>query len=69
MPEAAAANDDWAVDALIEYTCVLVAQRLRDKELYRMAQEQWADTVGALRDEIRRTRQNPVPKHRIDWWV
>lgn len=57
---------DWAMDAVIENVAMLTAARLRDKDLYRMMQDQWSDTLVSLRDELRRTRQMPKAQHRSD---
>lgn len=58
--------EDWAIDLLIEGAAVLVAKRLRDFDLARSIQEEYALTLDSLRDEVRRTRQPVLPKHRTD---
>ena len=60
------AVEDWAIDLLIEQTCVLVAKRLRDDSLARSFQEELSITLESMRDEVRRTRQLPLPRHRTD---
>jgi len=66
IPEMGATNDEWAIDYLIDYTCLLVAIRLRDAELVKYAKDEWARSDAYLRDEISRTRQLPKVQHRRD---
>lgn len=56
----------WALDLLIEGAAVLAAKRLKDPELARAVQQEYMQTLVTLQDEVRRTRQLPVPQHRTD---
>lgn len=58
--------EDWAIDLLIDKTAVLAARRLRDTELRKEMESEYAQTLSDMRDEVRRTRQYPKPKHRTD---
>lgn len=58
--------EDWAIDALIELSCVQAAKRLRDFEMARSFTEDYAITIESLRDETRRTRQLIKPRRRTD---
>lgn len=58
--------EDWAIDLLIEQAVVLVAKRLRDRDLARQHEEELARTLTSIQDEVRRTRQLPLPMHRTD---
>jgi hypothetical protein len=60
------AIEDWAIDLLIAQACVLTALRLRDFEMAQMFRLEYAQILSSLRDEVRRTRQHPVPRHRND---
>jgi len=57
---------DWAIDLLIDMACILVARRLRDSDMARQFQQDYVDTYESLKDEVRRTRQLPTPRHRND---
>lgn len=57
---------EWALDLLIEGVCVLAAKRLHDTDLARAMQQEYSETLEVMRDEVRRTKQNPVPRHRTD---
>lgn len=57
---------DWAIELLIEGAAVLTAKRLRDPDLARELQQEYALTLKTMEDEVRRTRQLPTPRHRSD---
>tara|TARA_R110000824_G_C15137950_1_gene669727 strand:+ start:832 stop:1359 length:528 start_codon:yes stop_codon:yes gene_type:complete len=57
---------DWAIDLLVYQTAVLAARRLRDSELRAEMESELSQVLTFARDEVRRTRQLPRPKHRKD---
>lgn len=56
----------WALDLVIELAAVLAAKRLRDRELAREMEAEFQYNLDSIKDDIRKTRQHPVPKHRTD---
>ena len=53
---------DSAIDLLITRTCVLVARRLRDRELERMFYAEYERSVKDLRDNMIETTEGYLPR-------
>ncbi len=56
----------WAIDLVVEGTAILAAKRMRDDDLAKEVEREYMKTLTTLQDEVRRTRQLPVPQHRTD---
>ena len=57
---------EWAIDMLISQACIMVARRLRDSEMAKTFADDFAYSYVILKDDVRRTRQLPTPRHRND---
>lgn len=56
----------WAIDLLIDKAAVLGARRLRDDDLRKEMESEFAQTLTTMKDEVRSMRQLPTPQHRTD---
>lgn len=60
---------DRYIDWLVQIALVQVAQRIRDTDLYSMADRERRAWVRRAADEVRRSTASSKVKTRDDWWV
>jgi len=58
---------DWAMPLVIVGAAKLLATRLKDPSLLQMIKEEERDIEEGIKDELRRGRPFPKPRHRNDW--
>lgn len=60
---------DRYIDWLVQIALVQVAQRIRDTDLYSMADRERRAWVRRAADEVRRSTASSKVKTRDDWWI